>query len=76
VCLKHLHRPQEALRFLGWYAGLTTPGIQSLYAEDQNHVLQHTLEVLREQAGAPSSRSVLKRLKEFRKEAERLLHAA
>lgn len=76
VCLKHLHRPQEALRFLGWYAGLATPGVSSIYAEDQDHVLQHTLEVLREQEGAPSSRSVLKRLKAFRKEAERLLRAA
>ena len=76
VCLKHLHRPQEALRFLGWYAGLVDTGAQSIYAEDQDQVVKHKLEVLREQTGTSPSRSVLKRLKEFSKEAERLLHAA
>jgi tetratricopeptide (TPR) repeat protein len=76
VCLKHLHRPQEAFLFLGWYAALVTAGASSMYADAHGPVIRHTLDVLREHPGIPHPRSPRKGLEVFSREAVQLLNAA
>ena len=76
VCLKHLHRPQPAWQFFLWYAQLVTAGAQSIYAQAHSEIIKHVLDVVREHPGERPPRSPRKGLKEFGKQAERLLQAA
>jgi tetratricopeptide (TPR) repeat protein len=76
VCLKHLHRPQSAWKFFLWYAQLVAAGAQSIYAKADSEIIKHILEVGREHPDERPPRSPRKGLKEFAKQAERLLRAA
>lgn len=76
VCLKHLQRPQPAWQFFLWYAQLVTAGAPSLYAKADSEIITHILDVTKAPPDGRPLRSPRKGLKQFRKEAERLLHAA
>lgn len=76
VCLIHLHRPQPARKFFLWYAQLVAAGAQSIYTDSESEIIKHISDVLPEHPDERPPRSPRKGLKEFGKQAERLLHAA
>lgn len=75
VCLKHLDRPKPAWEFFVRYARLVVAGAHSLYADTDSQVMKHVVEVLRKHPG-DKPRSPRQGLKEFSKDAKRILKAA